>query len=91
VLVKDRTNALERMGQITKVSFGDQAYHLNHMSFRVEFEADRKPYPRVTVKLAPPETAAFKREMHEGQIMTLLQRNGLCVDRKPDDVAVAAE
>ena len=91
VLIKDRANALERMGQVTKVGFGEGAYRLEHISFRVEFESERKPNPRLTVKLAPPNIAAFRRETHEGRIMTLLQRNGFCVDRDPGRIPVAAE
>ncbi|MEX0853882.1 MAG: hypothetical protein WD036_11460 [Bauldia sp.] len=91
VLIKDRNNALERMGQVTSVSFGPAAYRLAHIAFRVEFESEARPHPRVTVQLAPPGTAAFKRERFEGRIMDLLRRNGLCLDRKPAEVAVAAE
>ena len=91
VLVKDRSNALKRMGQATKVSFGPNAYRLVHLGFRVEFESERKPHPKVTVMVKPPETAAFKRELFEGRIMQLLRRNGLCLERQLDQNAVAAE
>ena len=91
VVVKDRRNALERMGQTTRIGFGDGAYRLGYICFRIEFESDTGRRPRVTVKLAPPGIAAFKRETHEGRIMTLLQRNGLCVDRDTGNATVAAE
>ena len=74
-----------------EVGFGEGAYRLGYISFRIEFESETGRRPRLTVKLAPPEIAAFKSETHEGRIMTLLQRNGFCVDRDTGNATVAAE
>ena len=92
VRVKDRINALDRMGKVAAtVAFGPNAYGLHHIGFRVEFRSEAKPNPTVSVELAPPTSAKFKREFHEDRIMELIRRNGLSVERKPDTAAVAAE
>lgn len=79
------------MGQVTGVSFGENAYRLAHIGVRVAFNSEEGRHPRVTVKLAPPDVAGFKREAFEGRILPLFRRNGRCLDRKPVEVAVAAE
>jgi hypothetical protein len=92
ILVKDRSKALQRMGQVAStIAFGPNAYRLAHVGFRVEFDSETKPHPRVTVKLAPPQSAKFRREFFEGRIMELLRRNGLCLERQPDEAAIAAQ
>lgn len=91
VLVKDNRDALGRMGEVTNsVTFGRDAYRLEHIAFRVEFESERRPYPTVTVSVRPRDKADFKREFYEERIMELLRRNGLCIERKPQPTAVAA-
>jgi hypothetical protein len=89
VVVRDREQALQRMKQSTKVSF--PAYSLTHIALSIEFDAETGRKPSVPVKLVPPRDAQFKRHAFEGRVMELLRRNGLCVERKSDQAAIAAE
>ncbi|MGF1660568.1 MAG: hypothetical protein ACFCUS_14185 [Rubrimonas sp.] len=67
------------------------SWRLRHVVIRVDFDVPGARPARVTVKLRPPATAAFRRDRFENRIMTLLHRNGLIHDRYADRAAVAAE
>ncbi|MBF0093033.1 MAG: hypothetical protein HQL34_00655 [Alphaproteobacteria bacterium] len=87
-----RGNALARLAEMTRgLVFGSESFRLGHMILRVHFDVGRKQPARVTVKIKPPDTAAFKRLMFEARIIELLKRNGFCRDRNPAPAAVAAE
>lgn len=91
VVVKDRLNALARLGEIApRMTFGPEAYRLSHIVLRVEIDAGATRPARMTVKIKPPGTAMFKRERFEGCIMELLRRNGFCLDRDTVEAAAAA-
>ncbi len=90
--MRDNSNALFRLGsEARRIIFSQDGYRLNHIVFRVQIEPEGERPARLTVKLKPPSSAMFKRERFEGQIMTLLQRNGLCREREHRDPAVAAQ
>lgn len=92
VTINDRSNALVRMGQVAPtVTFGPGGYRLGHLKFQVKFTAEANRQPSVMVSIEPPRYARFRREVHEAQIMELLRRNGLCVEREPAPTALAAE
>ena len=87
-----RDNALARLGEGNSgITFGGDAWRLNHLVIRVHLDAGERQPARVTVKIKPPGTAMFKRHRFEGRIMELLHRNGLCHDQQPSDAAAAAE
>lgn len=92
VTVRDRWNALTRLGELTRnVAFGADKYRLGHIVMRLGFdEGAPRPAP-VTIKLKPPSTLMFRRHRHESRVLDLLRRNGLCRDRKPVASAAAAE
>jgi len=91
ILLRDRSNALARMGQQTSVSF--PAYRLAHLGFRIEFEREAHDtrVPTLQVMLTPPKLLQFKRYAYEERVMELLRRNGLTIERDADQAAVAAE
>jgi hypothetical protein len=90
--MRDNSNALFRLGsEARRIIFSQDGYCLNHIVFRVQIEPKGERPARLTVKLKPPGSAMFKRERFEGQIMTLLQRNGLCREREHRDLAAAAQ
>jgi hypothetical protein len=90
--MRDNSNALFRLGsEARRIVFSQDGYRLNHIVFRVQIEPEGERPARLTVKLKPPGSAMFKRERFEGQIMTLLRRNGLCREREHRDLAVAAQ
>ena len=87
-----RGNALARLAEMTRgLVFGRENFRLGHMILRVHFASGRPQPTRVTIKIKPPDTAAFKRLMFEGRIMDLLRRNGFCHDRDAVEAAAAAE
>ena len=90
--MRDSTNALFRLcSEARRIVFSQDGYRLNHIVFRVQIEPEGERPARLTVKLKPPGSAMFKRERFEGQIMTLLRRNGLCREREHRDLAAAAQ
>ena len=85
----NRDNALARLGEMMRgIPLGSD-WRLNHIVTRVHFATGDARPTKVTVKLKPPAGAMFKRHRFESRIMTLLQRNGLVHDRKPDASAAA--
>ena len=92
IAVRDRWNALARMGQLTKfIAFGDGRYRLGYVVISLEFDIGSKKPTRVTIKVKPPGTLMFRRHRFEGRVLELLRRNGFCLDRKPATSAAAAE
>ena len=59
--------------------------------FRVFFKSEGKRPSQVTVRLKPRGTVAFRRTRYERQIMTLLERNELVIDRDDLRLIDAAE
>lgn len=87
-----RGNALARLAEMARgLVFGPENFRLGHMVLRVHFNSGRPQPTKVTIKIKPPDTAAFKRLMFEGRIMELLRRNGFCHDRDAGEAAAAAE
>jgi len=87
-----RGNALARLAEMTRgLVFGPENFRLGHMILRVHFASGRPQPTKVTIKIKPPDTAAFKRLMFEGRIMDLLRRNGFCHDRDAAEATAAAE
>ena len=87
-----RGNALARLAEMTRgLVFGRDNFRLGHMILRVHFASGRPQPTKVTIKIKPPDAAAFKRLMFEGRIMDLLRRNGFCHDRDAAEAAAAAE
>jgi hypothetical protein len=93
LIARDRRgNALARLAEMTRgLVFGPESFRLGHMVLRVHFTGERGKPTTVTVKIKPPDTAAFKRIMYEARIMELLRRNGFCRDRDAGEAAAAAE
>lgn len=92
VVVRDRWNALARMGQVTRsVTFEEDSYRLGYIIIDVGIDSGAKRPARVTVKLKPPSVLMFKRHRFEGRILELLRRNGFCLERKSPASAVAAQ
>lgn len=90
--MRDNSNALFRLGsEARRIIFSQDGHRLDHIVFRVQIEPEGERPARLTVKLKPPGSAMFKRERFEGQIMTLLRRNGLCREREHRDLAAAAQ
>lgn len=86
-----RDNALARLQDDSRgIVFGHD-WRLNHLVIRVHFDVGEPRPVKVTVKIKPPGTAAFKRHRFEDRIMTLLRRNGLAHDRESDRTVAAAE
>ena len=86
-----RDNALARLGEMMGQRPLSSDWQIGHISIRVEFETGEKRGKKVPVKIKPPAQAMFRRQQHEGRIMTLLRRNGLLHDRDAGTSALAAE
>ncbi|MDK9720422.1 MAG: hypothetical protein OEL53_04475 [Rhodospirillales bacterium] len=93
LLARDgKGNALARLAEIShKLVFGPDKFRLGHMTIRIHFATEGAKADKVTVKIKPPDTAAFKRHIYEGRIMELLKRNGLCHERDITEAAAAAQ
>ena len=74
----------------TPVRFG-RGWRLGEITVRVRFRDPGARPAQVTLRLKPPGTAAFRRTRFEARIMTLLERNGLVLDRDDTRVLDAAE
>jgi len=74
----------------TPVRFG-RNWRLGEIVFRVFFKSEGKRPSQVTVRLKPRGTVAFRRTRYERQIMTLLERNQLVVERDDLRLIDAAE
>ena len=68
-----------------------RGWRLGEITFRVFFKSDAKQPAKVTVRLKPPGTLAFRRTRFEKAIAALVARNGLEKDRDADLVVEAAE
>lgn len=84
-------SALARLEELMGERGLGASWRLRYVVIQVEFDVPGARPARVTVKLRPPATAAFRRDRFEDRIMTLLHRNGLIHDRYADRAAVAAE
>lgn len=84
-------NALARLGEVLKFVKMGEEWRLNHVVIRAHIKAGRPKPSKVTAKIKPPHAASFKRQRFEEQIMTMLRRNGLARDGKPDQAAAAAQ
>ena len=89
---KDASGAALRHFKASEVRFG-HGWRLGEITFRVFFKTDAKRPAKVTVRLKPPGTLAFRRTRFEKAIHMLVARNGFEKDRKRDDdvVVEAAE
>lgn len=93
VIARDgRDNALARLGETAPdIDFGSGHWRLNHIVMRIHFDVGGVRPVKLTVKLKPPGAPVFKRQRFEGQVMTLLRRNGIAHDRQPAQTVAAAE
>ncbi len=87
---KDASGAALRHFKASEVRFG-RGWRLGEITFRVFFKSDAKQPAKVTVRLKPPGTLAFRRTRFEKAIHALVARNGLEKDRDADLVVEAAE
>ena len=87
---KDASGAALRHFKVSEVHFG-RGWRLGEITFRVFFKSDAKRPAKVTVRLKPPGTLAFRRTRFEKAIHALVARNGLEKDRDADLVVEAAE
>jgi hypothetical protein len=87
---KDASGAALRHFKSSEVRFG-RGWRLGEITFRVFFKSDAKQPAKVTVRLKPPGTLAFRRTRFEKAIHALVTRNGLEKDRDADLVVEAAE
>ena len=87
---KDASGAALRHFKASEVRFG-RGWRLGEITFRVFFKSDAKRPAKVTVRLKPPGTLAFRRTRFEKAIHALVARNGLEKDRDADLVVEAAE
>lgn len=89
---KDPSGAALRHFKASEVRFG-RGWRLGEITFRVSFKNDAKRPAKVTVRLKPPGTLAFRRTRFEKAIHALVARNGLEKELKRDDdvVVEAAE
>ncbi|MFT3687746.1 hypothetical protein [Paenirhodobacter sp.] len=86
---KDAAGALRHF-RGSEVQFG-KGWRLGEITFRAFFNTTSKRPARVTVKMKPPGTLAFRRTRFEKAIHTLIARNGLEKDRDAGAVVEAAE
>jgi len=93
VIARDgRDNALARLGEIAPdIDLSSGHWRLNHIVMRIHFDVGGARPVKLTVKLKPPGAPVFKRQRFEGQVMTLLRRNGISHDRQPIQTVAAAE
>jgi hypothetical protein len=87
---KDASGAALRHFKASEVRFG-RGWRLGEITFRVFLKSDAKQPAKVTVRLKPPGTLAFRRTRFEKAIHVLVRRNGLEKDRDADLVVEAAE
>ena len=87
---KDASGAALAHFAHTPVRFG-RNWRLGEIVFRVFFKGEGKRPSQVTVRLKPRGTVAFRRTRYERQIMTLLERNELVIDRDDLRLIDAAE
>ena len=87
---KDASGAALRHFKTSEVRFG-RGWRLGEITFRVFFKSDAKRPAKVTARLKPPGTLAFRRTRFEKAIHALVARNGLEKDRDADLVVEAAE
>ncbi|NAZ38237.1 hypothetical protein [Rubellimicrobium sp. CFH 75288] len=87
---KDPSGGALRHFKGSEVRFG-RGWRLGEITFRVFFRSDAKQPAKVTVRLKPPGTLAFRRTRFEKAIHALVARNGLEKDRDADLVVEAAE
>lgn len=87
---KDASGGALRHFRSSEVRFG-RGWRLGEITFRVFFKSDAKQPAKVTVRLKPPGTLAFRRTRFERAIHTLVARNGLEQDHDADLVVEAAE
>lgn len=69
----------------------DREWRLGELVFRIYFRGDGRRQPQVTVKMRPPGVIQFRRTQHEARVLTLIERNGLRIDRDDFLVLDAAE
>jgi hypothetical protein len=87
---KDASGAALAHFTQTPVRFG-RNWRLGEIVFRVFFKSEGKRPSQVTVRLKPRGTVAFRRTRYERQIMALLERNELVIDRDDLRLIDAAE
>jgi hypothetical protein len=87
--VRDNQNAIARLAEtVPDLDLGTA--RINYLKVEFTFKLNGKPR-RIMVKIKPPGLVCFRRDVFEDRIMEHLRRNGLCIPRQPDTVAVAAE
>lgn len=87
---KDASGAALAHFTQTPVRFG-RNWRLGEIVFRVFFKSEGKRPSQVTVRLKPRGTVAFRRTRYERQIITLLERNELVINRDDLRLIDAAE
>jgi Ser/Thr protein kinase RdoA (MazF antagonist) len=86
--VRDARNPLQRAKQMMPwLDFGSM--EIVYLKLEFTFRLHGKPR-RIMVKVKPPGTVSFRRDVFEARIMEHLRRNGLCVPR-PDLFSAAAD
>jgi hypothetical protein len=77
--IRDARNALRRATRMMRwLDF--RAVEIIYLKLEFTFRLHGKPR-RIMVKVKPPRTVSFRRDVFEARIMEHLRRNGLCVPR----------
>lgn len=77
--IRDARNPLRRATQMMRwLDFRSQ--EITYLKLEFTFRLHGKPR-RIMVKIKPPRTVSFRRDVFETKIMEHLRRNGLCVPR----------
>ena len=86
--IRDARNPLRRATQMMRwLDF--VAIEIVYLKLEFSFRLDGKPR-RIMVKIKPPHTVSFRRDVFEARIMEHLRRNGLCLPR-PTPFSAAAD
>ena len=89
LIVRDYQNALARLAELAP-DLDLATARINYLKVEFTFRLHGKER-RIMVKIKPPGVVSFRRDAFEARIIEHLRRNGLCVSRRTDPLAVAAE
>lgn len=85
--IRDARNPLRRASQMMRwLDF--RAVEITYLKIEFTFRLHGKPR-RIMVKIKPPHSVGFRRDVFEARIMEHLRRNGLCVPRSAELGAAA--